>query len=442
MKHRRRLGALLATLAVGSACASMGSPPGGPPDKLPPVLVSITPDSGALRVSRNQVLTFRFDEVINERLKSGGPLDQGVVVSPSEGPVSVDWHRTYLTIRNRKGWRPDIAYTVTILSGLQDLTGNGTRKALQTVFSTGSVIPHGAVSGVAFDWIGQRSVSGARVEAMIGNDTVLKFVATADSLGRFLLPNLPSGVMRVRAFVDANNNRVLDPRELWDSVSVTLADTASRELYMFAHDTIGPAIADITPVDSVTLRVRFDRPLLPGAPLDSAQFSLKTKDSTQADSVSIPIRRVASAARFDTLAQQRKLASQDSILRADTSDAGKKAIVRRDSLNRMRIQDSISAAQVASVKAARDTVKRVEAPKPQRPAPLLEFIVELAQPLGYDRFANLSVRDAIGLTGHTRKPARPKQFVRRKPVVPDSLSVSPKKPGAKPDSSVAVPKKP
>ena len=227
-------------------------------------------------------------------------------MSPAEGPVSVDWHRTSITVRNRKGWRPDIAYTVTILSGLQDLSGNSTRKPLQTVFSTGNVIPHAEIRGVAFDWAAQQPVSGARVEAMIGSDTALKFIAVADSTGRFVMTTLPPGTLRVRAYVDANTNHRPRPRELWDSASVVLADTASRELYMFAHDTIGPSLLDVTAIDSVTLRVKFDRPLLPGAPLDVSHFSLKLRTATKTDSVPVahPRRLVGRALRLADAAAQ------------------------------------------------------------------------------------------------------------------------------------------
>jgi hypothetical protein len=410
------------------ACAAPGLPRGGPIDKTPPKLVRVTPDSGALNVGRRQVVTFHFDEVINERSRQGGPLDQIVVVSPVEGPVSVDWHRSSITVRARKGWRPNFAYTVSILAGLQDLSGNTIRKPLQTVFSTGSVIPHGEVRGVAFDWVAQHVASGARVEAMIGDDTVLKYAAATDSAGRFALVNLPPGELKLRAYVDANHNRALDPRELWDSSSVALADTASREFYMFAHDTIGPSLSDVTPVDSVTLRVRFDRPLLPGAKLDASQFSLMMKDSTKTDSVPIAIRGVSSAAHFDTLQQRHKLFVVDSTMRADTTAAGRKALARRDSIARARMQDSIAQAQIASVKAERDTVKKVELPKPARAAPLSEFILELATPLAYDRFATLSVRDAVGLTGHVHHPARTKQVVLRRPAPKDSTGAAARKP--------------
>jgi hypothetical protein len=81
------------------------------------------------------------------------------------------------------------------------------------------------------------------------------------------------------------------------------------------------------------------------------------------------------------------------------------------------------------VKAGRDTVKKVPPPKAARPAPLSEFIIELAQPLPYDMFATLSVRDVRGLTGYIHKPARTKQFVLRKPPKPPSKdSAAVKKP--------------
>lgn len=443
MRNLRHLRLALLTAALAAGCASQGMPPGGPPDKAPPVLQKVTPESGSLRVPSKQVVTFSFDEVINERTRAGLPLDQGVVVSPSEGPVSVDWHRTYITIRNRKGWRPDIAYTVTILSGLQDLSGNATKIPLQTVFSTGSVIPHGAVSGVAFDWVAQQVVSGARVEAMIGNDTTLRFNTVADSAGRFVLTTLPPGTLRVRAYVDANSNRVLDPRELWDSASVTLADTASREFYMFAHDTIGPSLLDVSPIDSLTVRVKFDRPVSPYVPLDVSQFSLKWRDSTQTDSVLIPLRRISSAARLDSLAQQRKLFVADSTKRADTTAAGRAALQKADSLARAIRLDSLARAQDSSVKAARDTTKRIVRAKPSRPAPLSEFILELGEPLKYDRFMTLSARDVKGLTGYVHHPARVKQFVLRKPVVPkDSAALKPPlKPAPKDSAAVNPPPK-
>jgi hypothetical protein len=242
------------------------------------------------------------------------------------------------------------------------------------------------------------------------------------------MSTLPAATLQVRAYDDANRNRVLDPREAWDSSSVTLADTASREFYIFAHDTVGPSITDVTVIDSVTLRVRFDRPLLPGAPLAPSQFSLMLRDTTKVDSVPVAVRRVSSAARYDSLAQARKRFVLDSTMRADTTAAGRRTLARRDSLARAAQLDSASAAQVAAVRASRDTTKVVVLPKPSRPAPLSEVILELATPLPYDIFGNLTVSNAVGLTGHVHHPARSKQIVLRKPAPKDTTAAKPKRP--------------
>ena len=63
----------------------------------------------------------------------------------------------------------------------------------------------------------------------------------------------------MRGFVDANNNRILDRIEIWDSTGVNLADSAQVELLAFLHDTLGPRISEVLVSDSTTIRVTFDR---------------------------------------------------------------------------------------------------------------------------------------------------------------------------------------
>ena len=59
----RTLGAGLG-LALQGGCAQQGPPPGGPPDPTPPVIVRVSPDSGAVNVRPDEV-EFRFDEVVS-----------------------------------------------------------------------------------------------------------------------------------------------------------------------------------------------------------------------------------------------------------------------------------------------------------------------------------------------------------------------------------------
>ena len=56
-------GPIVGAIAVGlvGACASMQAPPGGPPDPDPPVLLAITPDSGAELPDFDDDVEFQFD---------------------------------------------------------------------------------------------------------------------------------------------------------------------------------------------------------------------------------------------------------------------------------------------------------------------------------------------------------------------------------------------
>lgn len=406
--------------ATALACAAPGLPPGGPPDKKPPVLLSVTPDTNTRRAKVKDVV-FTFDEIVSERPKGASALDQLIVISPSESPPEVDWLRNRLAVRPKKGWRPNTAYTVTLLPGLTDLSGNAITTPLQTVFSTGDSIPSGTVRGVVFDWVAQRTVASARIEATMGQDTVLRWVAAADSLGRYTLAHVPAtAALRLRAFHDVNSNRVLDRREPWDSLSVPLADSARRDFYLFTHDSIAPRLTEPTLIDSTALRLKFDRPLNP-----AVAFGLSNITVTNSDSTLRALTALYRAGAFDSLQVQHKKAHDDSVARADTSKAGRAARARADSLRVKQVNDSISAAQIAAAKAAKDTVKRELPPKPSRPAPPTEFVLVLGAPLHVNENVVLEVRGATSLDGITRKSDERRVRGPKPPPKADSTTAKP-----------------
>ena len=301
MTASRRLALLAAAAATGAAaCASPGAPPGGPVDKTPPVIVKVTPDSGATN-SKAKALTITFSEVVSERPRGADDLSGEVVLSPSDGPARVQWQRDRITVRPRKEFRPNTAYSVTVMPGLTDLSGNATRRERVIVFSTGTTIPKGIVRGAVFDWTTNRPAGGALIDAQVGKDTTFKWIARADSVGRFSVPFLPSGSYTIRALIDANKNGKLDSRELWDSVSVNVADSLRLDFYGFVHDTLGARIVGADVKDSVTLRLTFDRPLAPDVALQPSQVEILRPDSTR-----IAVRVLQRAASFDSLARARE----------------------------------------------------------------------------------------------------------------------------------------
>ncbi|HEX6942951.1 MAG TPA: Ig-like domain-containing protein [Gemmatimonadaceae bacterium] len=324
---------LIVVLAV-AGCAQAGVPPGGPPDKVPPKLVRITPDTNALNV-RGDAITFEFDEVVSERPRSAPSLAELFIVSPSRGPSGVSWRRRTVQITPRGGLRPNTTYTVRMLPGMVDLDGNADSSGVTIVFSTGPALANGKIAGRVFDWVADRPAPRARVEAITLPDS-LRYGTEADSSGAFVITNLPPGPYLLRALIDVNRNGVVDGRELFDTLTVTLADSLRQEMLAAVRDSLGVGLATADLRDSLTLRLTLDRPLDTLFVPARRYFSIKAADS--------------SVVEYDTIF------TQADVDRRTADSTRNKAI--QDSVRRAFVQDSTRRA---------DSVRTAGAPPPATP---------------------------------------------------------------------------
>jgi hypothetical protein len=174
-----------------------------------------------------------------------------------------------------------------MLPGMTDLRGNVRNTGAVVIFSTGPTIPNSTLSGIVFNWLAGALAPRAFVEARPTTDTSTVFVTVADSTGAFLLPTMAPGQYRVRAILDGNSNKGLDPREEWDTATVALTNSARVELYPFPHDSVGARLASIGLRDSVTLELVFDHPIDVNQHFAPASVSIKTSDSASIPIVSI-----------------------------------------------------------------------------------------------------------------------------------------------------------
>jgi len=376
----RRLAAL-AALSAAVACAKLGAPPGGPLRTTPPVLLRIIPDSGAVNVAIRGVV-FEFDVVTNDRAGAAGDLENLFLMSPQEGRPRVIWRRERIEVRPRRGFRPNTAYSVTMLPGIADLRGNTLPNGRTVIFSTGPAIPPYFVHGRVFDWMNERVAPRALVEVIRRPDS-LTFVGAADSSGQFSVGPLDEGNYVVRALVDANNNRGVDPGEPWDSLPIVVRGTSPfLELLAAPRDTIAPRLLTVGARDSLTLAASFDRPIDPSFPLTPASIRVVGG----ADSVALRVAAIQTRAQED--ASQR--ARSDSAARADTSVRADSARARRDTGG------------------VRGSAPPVIQARPSRPAPAKELIVRLdpqtpLRPGGVYRVTAVNIR---GLLGQTRTTDR------------------------------------
>jgi hypothetical protein len=358
---------LIAAALFPLACASPGMPPGGPPDVAAPQIVSIVPDSGTVGVKPKEVV-FHFDEVVSQRPPSTTTLADLFLISPRDGVPSVSWHRDAISVKPAHGWRNNTPYSVVLLRGLADIRGNVRNTGATTFFSTGPTVPATRISGQVFDWVAGTPAVGALVESFVPPDSLHPFVALVDSSGAFTLDHLPPARYTVRAYIDRNKNLAIEPSEPWDSVTLNLTDSVQKELLVFTHDTVPPRIRDVEVVDSLRLRVTFDKPIDPTQTISAANFTLTAPDSTR-----IPIESAGPAPKDTTP----RVTPAEARLPAARAPAGR-----------------------APTRAAADTVavpKRVMS----RPSPISSVIIKLQHPLVPKTVYRVRAIGIRGLTGRT-----------------------------------------
>jgi hypothetical protein len=375
---------LIAAALVLAACASAGPPPGGPEDRVPPKLVRVTPDTNAVNVSA-KVATFFFDETINDRGTDAMDVTNMFLVSPSDGTPRVSYHRSRIDVRPRHGFRPNTAYTITLLPGLTDLRNNSMKSGASLVFSTGPTIPTLRITGVAFDWVAEQPVGRALIEATSPDSVV--YLAQADSLGQFTVGPLTPGTYLVRATIDQNQNHKADRGESWDSLRVT-APHAPIELLAASRDTLPARIVSATIADSVTVRVVFDRLLDP-----TQQFPLDNFRVAGADSVRVAVTAVRTPRDEAALALAQQQRTADSVRRAD-SLAGRPR-----------------PPATPPTPVARDST-----PKPSRPPPFTTVSLVLARPLAPNAPYRVRVTTVRALSG--RETGSERTFTTPKPPPP------------------------
>jgi hypothetical protein len=375
----------LAASAVAVACASIGSPPGGPERTTPPVLVNVSPESGSVN-ARLENAVFDFDVVVNDRSGGGGGIESLFLVSPSEGAPRVRWRRSRVEVRPRDDFRPNTAYAITILPGIADLRGNITTTGRTIVFSTGPTIPAFQVMGRVFDWSNERVAPNAFIEVMRVPDS-LRYLGTADSTGQFVVGPLEEGTYIVRAIMDANRSRGADPAEPWDSVQVTVRGTSPfLELLAAQRDTIAPRLLTVTAPDTLTINTSFDRPLSAHVPLTPASFQVIDSDSAR-----LRIARVLTRSQADA-----ERAARDSAARRDSAAAID--TTRRDTT---RARPQTIPPRAAVPLAVADL-------KPSRPAPPRDIVIRLdtINPLRRGASYRVIAVNATGLLGATRTSER------------------------------------
>ncbi len=296
------------------ACARIGSPSGGPDDKVAPQILSTRPESTGAYPDWHQDVEFTFDEVVSEGSSASmglgtGDLEKLILLSPSAGVPVVHWKRDRITVRPREGWKPNRVYRVELLPGIVDLRRNKSDTTVVLTFSTGGEPPTDTLRGLAIDWVSGKPARQALIELVLLPDSLV-YRAVADSGGRFALGPLPKGAWRAFGAIDQNRNLRRDRRESFDSVEVPAGTGAVAPLWLIPRDTLGPRLTGLAPSDSLSAVATFSQPLDPTQPFDSLDATLRL----QSDSSVVPFRSLLPKPLDDSLQALRR--QQEDSLRA------------------------------------------------------------------------------------------------------------------------------
>lgn len=454
---------LMAVGVLFGACARPGTPSGGPPDRIPPMVASTWPDTFAVIEPTRDPVKIVYSERISER-PTQGTLAQAVLVSPVTGEHRVKHTRSGLEVEVIGGFKPGLVYRVRVLPTVKDLFNNPMEGPFELVFSTGADFERNVVAGIVTDRVTGDEVEGARVEARGRGEDPPVYVAVTDSAGVFALRFLPAGSYDLSLYEDVNRNAEPDFAELQGTSESTLAaepplaDTVIlREVRLLRPDTLPARLIRVEAMDSVLIRLAFDDFLDAEGSLDSVQARIALEDGSSergVDRLLWPREVDSLRVVWDSIAaEERRLAQMDSLRVLADSVQGLLAGFEAAG-------DTLGVDSLAPVL---DLIRdRMEPPEPeeepeetedQPPPPILpkaEFYILLLEPLLPDQLFQATVAGVVNLNGlpggggessFTWEPPErePEEEPDSSAAVPDTAGVVPDTTGALPDSAVVRP---
>jgi uncharacterized protein (DUF2141 family) len=226
---------------MGSGCAQIGMPTGGPRDTIPPVLLNANPPNKTVHFDGNRI-TFTFDEYVHLQ-----DLQKYLLVAPEPKIIpNITSKLKTVSIRIRDTLQANTTYSFQFGDALQDINENNPIHNFTYVFSTGSYIDSLTFSGnVVLAETGKvDSTMLVFLYKNLDDSAVYKqkprYVARLDSAGKFQFRYLAAGTYHLYALKDESGQKMYNnPSQLFafaDSVIHISNHVTPVELFAYVEE--------------------------------------------------------------------------------------------------------------------------------------------------------------------------------------------------------------
>lgn len=345
------VGALLISAFVLSGCAIKVAPTGGPRDSVPASIVAVEPPSGTTNFTADEI-RIAFDDYIDRGIRNS------ITVLPTKR-FTTTYAGDEITISFRESLDSGTTYSITIGTDWTDARGNRPLEAFSYIFSTGSRIDSGSISGriVASTLQNVIVMCYPRADTLSASFTPINnkapYIIPVGTSGSFSVKGLSDGLYRVIACRDENKNSMLDMNEDFTTAPFDLKITQGRSESLLlrlgkALDHEPPQVARIRVSTSSLMSVQFTEPVVPVISWDSSihvvradgQRFIPAASWISADARDVLLLRFASpldSAAFTMQLQPRSVRDSAGTLNADSAVIKQISWTTRADTTRLRV---------------------------------------------------------------------------------------------------------
>jgi uncharacterized protein (DUF2141 family) len=219
-------------VAISSHCGQPLPPMGGAKDTLPPLLAKANPADSARNVKTNRIV-LEFSEYI--QMQSGA--QQNIVVSPvPEVQPIVEARLKNVTIKLKDSLKPNTTYSINFGDAIQDINESNPIRNFTYVFSTGSTIDSGKLSGRIV--LAETGLADSTITAVLQpelSDTAVRtkrpmYLARLNKDGFFSFRFIAPGTYNVFALKDMDGSLKYDqPTEIFGFLDSAIRITSETE---------------------------------------------------------------------------------------------------------------------------------------------------------------------------------------------------------------------